>query len=781
MSIWMLGVIALGLLITTYQVTGCDVKPLIGCYTENNYRYQGHSIFSEWPKHRLAASWQECKEQCDDQGTKCKYWSYRATDSHCWLKTKDALSGKKYIKGETFISGNANCPGEGECYTEKNYGYQGYTIFSNGPRHRLAVTWQQCKKLCEDFETKCRYWSYRAKDKHCWLKTKDALSGKRYIKGFISGNANYCGAKLTDEGDKLDAMKAAYKSLDVLDCMYLKTVRNYLPKLMAANKMEDGDVGIDDGTTHKFEWSKTLSLLEGDDVITKRTNNKIITINGTVSGNIGKRWYGSKKNRPTGLYAGPGDIVTLTIPQRLVGKIKAFIGHNEYSLTFPLNKRINQIASPWGGHIIIFLENTTATKGEFQITIGNALRAPSFVYGQDTNEDWNNEIKKFSPKWASLRIPGQLDVYIQILKIKDITDMEGTLAKWKNTMDLLEELIGLPPNSQPGAEVLNFKPGIGGGYHVGVCKTGTAFVGDNLYTEEKNMDSDYYDDFIYGTGTNPLILHEFGHGFCYRDLPDMGAQWTAETVRSYIEFKKGVNHAEPLDMDFYLLSRMVGFALYSNGKSCGTTFKKIPIIEQSDYDRCERWLNYIPIKEFGWDTLKQVFSLDTVSTVKYTSEWDRMVDLYCKATKHNLIPLFKFYNIKVSEEIAESCKKQPDPVVITKLLQIANCVKESMESNGKKDMKDCAELPLFPEHKGICVLSGVCHKHWSSGKKMEMTNQFDLMGSRYANTANNKENCLGRPKQIFKNCKNNWNQKKHIITATFYANESGQDASSTYP
>jgi hypothetical protein len=104
-----------------------------------------------------------------------------------------------------------------------------------------------------------------------------------------------------------------------------------------------------------------------------------------------------------------------------------------------------------------------------------------------------------------------------------------------------------------------------------------------------------------------------------------------------------------------------------------------------------------------------------------------------------------------------------------------------MESNGKKDMKDCAELPLFPEHKGICLLSRVCHKHWSSGKKMEMTNQFDLMGSRYENTANNKENCLGRPKQIFKNCKNNWNQKKHIITATFYANESGQDASSTYP
>ena len=70
-----------------------------------------------------------------------------------------------------------------------------------------------------------------------------------------------------------------------------------------------------------------------------------------------------------------------------------------------------------------------------------------------------------------------------------------------------------------------------------------------------------------------------------------------------------------------------------------------------------------------------------------------MADLYCTATKSNLIPLFNFYNIKVSESIAEPCKKQKMPVLITKYIEIANCIKN-------KDIMKCTKIPGFPEHKG---------------------------------------------------------------------------------
>ena len=109
-------------------------------------------------------------------------------------------------------------------------------------------------------------------------------------------------------------------------------------------------------------------------------------------------------------------------------------------------------------------------------------------------------------------------------------------------MDLLEEMIGLPPNTLPGAEEMKFKTGMAnwlGGYHAGICSSGMAAMNHNAYSYFWGSDPTYYDGWFLGNGTNHIVLHELGHGFCHSHLPAHGGQWFAEYTKEYIKFKLG--------------------------------------------------------------------------------------------------------------------------------------------------------------------------------------------------------------------------------------------------
>ena len=51
-------------------------------------------------------------------------------------------------------------------------------------------------------------------------------------------------------------------------------------------------------------------------------------------------------------------------------------------------------------------------KGEFEIQIDNAVKAPTFVYGVTKNKEWE-DIRNYAPPWSVLRLPGQFQVFIE--------------------------------------------------------------------------------------------------------------------------------------------------------------------------------------------------------------------------------------------------------------------------------------------------------------------------------------------------------------------------------
>merc|ERR1712013_155160 len=183
----------------------------------------------------------------------------------------------------------------------------------------------------------------------------------------------------------------------------------------------------------------------------------------------------------------------------------------------PLTKDVNKIASPFGGLIIVYLKDYEATTKEkmFDVKIDNAVLAPHFSLGINSNMDWN-KMKKYSPPFAVLRVPGQMHIYMQTKHLQGVTDMEALLKNWKVTLDILDSLLGIPLNLQPGEEQLHYNPSIGGGNRYHVCDGGG----------KSRVDADYWKGFVDYKRKHPtVVFHELGHGYCYSDMPDMGGQW----------------------------------------------------------------------------------------------------------------------------------------------------------------------------------------------------------------------------------------------------------------
>ena len=84
------------------------------------------------------------------------------------------------------------------------------------------------------------------------------------------------------------------------------------------------------------------------------------------------------------------------------------------------------------------------------------------------------------------------------------------------------------------------------------------------------------------------------------------------------------------------MHQMVSFSKFSKGEACGvakfpggTDFSKTSYY-YDDYINCWTTLYRLPLWEFGFDVLKEVNSMDAVSTISYGSKNDRMADLNCK-------------------------------------------------------------------------------------------------------------------------------------------------------
>jgi hypothetical protein len=188
--------------------------------------------------------------------------------------------------------------------------------------------------------------------------------------------------------------------------------------------------------------------------------------------NLVHRWDTTAGNAPnlatspdvwqeTGLYAAPGEVVTVkvaSIPEHRV--VKVIVGCHRDSLlkldkwsrfpviarTFELKVGDNKVANPFGGQLFIQSSHKDWRKPvkaspAAPLQFANAVAMPTYVLGKDTPESWM-KAKQLPAPWVTL-IGKQVILHVQAHETKKLADPKGLLEWWDKAMALEDDLIGL--------------------------------------------------------------------------------------------------------------------------------------------------------------------------------------------------------------------------------------------------------------------------------------------------------------------------------------------------
>ncbi|HEY6170555.1 MAG TPA: M60 family metallopeptidase [Verrucomicrobiae bacterium] len=243
------------------------------------------------------------------------------------------------------------------------------------------------------------------------------------------------------------------------------------------------------------------------------------TIN--VNGNTPQDFYMNLGDRPTrvetGLYAPPGAAFTVVIPASLTNAgLQVHIGGTQDTLfnlttwqSFPkiwrrdtLSNAVTQIGHVFGGLITLLVPANT-NLGNFQITVSNALAAPAFVLGQNTDAEWYSTLRTNPGAWGFIQCTSAT-FYIPALQLADLRNPTEVAQHWQRVMDTADANYGYTPYRKRGEAVA-------GNRQCGIPGAG-AYAG---YPIECGWGGDRNEVFLntalrfghWGT------YHELGHGF----------------------------------------------------------------------------------------------------------------------------------------------------------------------------------------------------------------------------------------------------------------------------
>jgi hypothetical protein len=225
----------------------------------------------------------------------------------------------------------------------------------------------------------------------------------------------------------------------------------------------------------------------------------------------------------TGLYAAPGELVTIDVPMgdySLSAQIGAWTDNLSALQSPPRDPIIytrtqlapgrNYLRNLYGGHIYIFAGRPIATP--VNLTFSNVVKSPDFVLGKTSNEEWKAAVQASCVPWLELRSENMIFVVPrEYVLSRPITDATAAMQEWDNIIKYdFYEWEGLVENSAdpvdkapllPWRVVLDIKPVVGYGH------SGFPIVAQNDYS--------WYDGIgnvaMIDGGGNWGYYHEIGH------------------------------------------------------------------------------------------------------------------------------------------------------------------------------------------------------------------------------------------------------------------------------
>lgn len=185
----------------------------------------------------------------------------------------------------------------------------------------------------------------------------------------------------------------------------------------------------------------------------------------SIDGSRG-RWH------PTGLYAAPGELVTVTVPADLVGKgykIRVNAHTDDVSArsswwrpprvhrSFAIDATTVQVANAFGGSIFVDLgggaESASPGLGAVSMTLAGAIDQPWFELGRHTDAQWLDTLRSAPAPWAVLATPNVV-LSIPSSYVRELAEADR-LATWWNDVVAHEDALAAHLSARTGAELIN--------------------------------------------------------------------------------------------------------------------------------------------------------------------------------------------------------------------------------------------------------------------------------------------------------------------------------------
>ena len=408
---------------------------------------------------------------------------------------------------------------------------------------------------------------------------------------------------------------------------------------------------------------------------------KVTIINPTISDShnyTAMAWRGRTQWISTGVYAKQGELVTMKVPTRMIGKFKIRVGaHNCNLQKFNLErwmknekkwqkyrpawvyqyyeksliKEETKILTPYGGliYVVIDLYNTL---GDFDLEFKNVIESARFVYGVSTNEQWAKDYEQMPAPMVELEVPGLIFTIPKLTMDSIDTDMEVLAHRWKIIMDAVFDLQGFTPDLaiRYVTDVENDVGSAHSGYPI-----------QHSHLPSRFFDSNHMNDSLI------VPLHEIGH-----NLQDP-------------RYTMGPGFAEVTNGFFinYVYDELFG------GHPEGNWTYIYTVIYRNNKEAKEegKWLPYehvcMIIKDnFGWEPFKQFFRYylyhvpSVLSPNTQENSLSLMVKILSKVYNKNLVPFFQWFNWPVLSDTIEETKSLPEWKGIIERLETvsAKCV-----------------------------------------------------------------------------------------------------------
>lgn len=375
------------------------------------------------------------------------------------------------------------------------------------------------------------------------------------------------------------------------------------------------------------------------------------------------RWHG------TGLYAAPGELVTVAVPEAAVGqgfKIR-ISGHTDnlknkskwlrmpkVSRVFAIDAAELQVASPYGGALYVDVGGTPSELPPFDVSLDGAVEAPRFVLGESTDAAWVGGIRDLPAPFAELESE-RLSMSLPSALIRKLGDPTAVMAFWNEVVEH-QDTLGTHGDLRTNAERFNVDVQISAGLlHAGYPIQGPTSTAGPLVDSAALLDHGSWGWF-----------HELGHEAQRR--PDKSWGWdnpytfdgaveaTVNIFTTYAFDALGIANRGGWS---WTATRVAAMRRALDAVKGAGTFASVGV--------GHKLAMYLQLRDgFGWETWQTVlagYNDDPAEALpkNQAEERDQLLIRFSQAAKHDLGPfMVGVWGLDASPEAAAAVADLPD-------------------------------------------------------------------------------------------------------------------------